>query len=146
MITIRILAHSEDTVLNDVAPDVFDQAVIAKLAKEFVADPRHHLAVALTPAGKVIGMASGVHYVHPDKPPQMFINEVGVSSAYEGQGIGKRLLQALLDRAAALGCTEAWTATEPDNQRANALYRKAGGIEDPTPFIMYNFPLQPTEV
>lgn len=87
-------------------------------------------------------MASAVHYVHPDKPPQMFINEVGVSQAYEGQGIGKRLLAALLRRAAELGCTEAWTATEPENLRAQALYTKAGGVKDASPFVMYTFPIE----
>jgi aminoglycoside 6'-N-acetyltransferase I len=88
-------------------------------------------------------MASGVHYVHPDKEPQMFINEVGVSAAYEGQGLGRRLLTALLGRASELGCTEAWTATEPDNARAQALYRKVGGIKDDTAFVMFTFPIAP---
>ncbi|MBD3768021.1 MAG: GNAT family N-acetyltransferase [Gammaproteobacteria bacterium] len=41
----------------------------------------------------------------------MFINEIGVSQSYEGQGIGKRLLE----RASELGCTEAWTTTELEN-------------------------------
>ena len=86
-------------------------------------------------------MASAVHYVHPDKPAQMFINEVGVSAAVEGKGIGKQLLAALLQRAAGLGCSEAWTATEPDNVRAQALYAKAGGARDPTSFVMFTFPI-----
>ena len=123
---------------------MFDNAVDAQLALEFLSDSRHHLAVALSEAGVVVGMASAVHYVHPDKPPQMFINEVGVSQAHEGQGLGKRLVAALLDRAARLGCTEAWTATEPDNARAQALYTRSGGIKDPTPFVMYTFPVTST--
>ncbi len=86
-------------------------------------------------------MASAVHYVHPDKPAQMFINEVGVSAAVEGKGIGKQLLAALLQRAAGLGCSEAWTATEPDNVRAQALYAKAGGARDPTSFFMFTLPI-----
>jgi aminoglycoside 6'-N-acetyltransferase I len=89
-------------------------------------------------------MASGVHYVHPDKDPQMFINEVGVSATHEGQGLGKLLLAALLQRASELGCTEAWTATEPDNARAQALYSRAGGVKDGTPFEMFTFPVTPS--
>jgi aminoglycoside 6'-N-acetyltransferase I len=73
----------------------------------------------------------------------MFINEVGVSAAYEGQGLGKRLLAALLQRASELGCSEAWTATEPENARAQALYSRAGGVKDQTPFVMFNFPVAP---
>jgi ribosomal protein S18 acetylase RimI-like enzyme len=139
MPTVRILTPAEYPILNNVAPDVFDSAPRPELSREFLADPRHHLAVAISEHGLVVGMASGVHYVHPDKEPQMFINEVGVSATYEGQGLGKRLLSALLERASELGCTEAWTATEPDNARAQALYSKAGGVKDPTPFVMFSF-------
>lgn len=135
------MALTENALLGHVEPDVFDNAVHPDFAREFLSAGRHHLAVALSLEGMVVGMASGVHYVHPDKPPQMFINEVGVSQAHEGQGIGKRLLAALLERAAELGCTEAWTATEPENLRAQALYAKAGGTKDATPFVMFAFPV-----
>lgn len=56
-------------------------------------------------------MASGIVYVHPDKPlqlfVQLFVNEVGVAGHAQGRGIGKRLVQALLERGRELGCTEA---------------------------------------
>ena len=141
MVTVRILSAGEHTILSNVEADVFDNVADPLLAKEFVSDPRHHLAVAIAQDGRVVGMASAVHYVHPDKAAQMFINEVGVSQAHEGQGLGKRLVAVLLERAAELGCTEAWTATEPDNTRAQALYARAGGVKDPTPFVMYTFPV-----
>jgi ribosomal protein S18 acetylase RimI-like enzyme len=143
VVTVRILGSSELSVLESVAPDVFDDAPTQDLSREFLNDPRHHLAVAITENGLVVGMASGIHYVHPDKEPQMFINEVGVSTAYEGQGLGKRLIAALLQRASELGCTEAWTATEPENARAQALYSKAGGVRDLTPFVMFTFQVSP---
>lgn len=142
MITVRILGPSEHSALEHVAPDVFDGPVQPELAKQFLRDERHHLAVAISPAGQVVGMASAVHYVHPDKAAQMFINEVGVSQSCEGQGIGKRLLAALLQRASELGCTEAWTATDPENTRAQALYSRAGGEKDAAPFVMFTFPLR----
>lgn len=141
MITVRILGATEHRLLASVSPDVFDDEPVERLTREFLGDPRHHLAVAITEDGLIVGMASGVHYVHPDKAAQMFINEVGVAAAYEGQGIGKRLLAVLLERASSLGCTEAWTATEPDNLRAQALYARAGGVKDPTPFVMFTFPV-----
>jgi len=139
--TVRILDANDLLALETVAPDVFDDRPRPELSREFLSDPRHHLAVAINEQGVVVGMASGVHYVHPDKEAQMFINEVGVSAAYEGQGLGKRLLAALLQRASELGCSEAWTATEPENARAQALYSKAGGVKDQTPFVMFNFPV-----
>ncbi len=142
MVTVRLLQPGEHALLERVAPDVFDGPTVAALCREFAADPRHHLAVALDADDRVVGMASGVHYVHPDKPPQLFINEVGVAPTHEGQGLGRQLLAVLLRRAAELGCSEAWTATEPDNTRAQALYRRMGGVADPTPFVMFTFPVE----
>ena len=86
-------------------------------------------------------MASAVHYVHPDKPAQLFVNEVGVAPTHHRRGIGRRLLVALLARGRELGCTEAWVATEPGNTAARALYSTTGGVEDPEPFVLYTFPL-----
>ena len=141
MVSIRILGAADIAVLDDVAPNVFDGAVRPELAAEFLADPRHHLAIAVTDSGQVVGMASAVHYVHPDKVPQLFINEVGVSPVFHRQGIGKELMAALLERARELGCSEAWVATEPDNWAAHALYASSGGVKAAVPFVMFVFPV-----
>jgi GNAT superfamily N-acetyltransferase len=55
----------------------------------------HHIAVA-NDDGLVIGFASGVHYIHPDKPPRLWINEVAVAPAHRRHGLGKAVLQALI--------------------------------------------------
>lgn len=141
VITVRILGQHELDALDHVAPGVFDGPIAPALRDEFLRDSRHHLAVAVTSEGLVVGMASAVHYVHPDKPPQMFINEVGVSPEYQGQGIGRRLVQALLERAVELACTEAWVLTEASNTAAMALYRSAGGSPADSPSIMFTFSL-----
>jgi ribosomal protein S18 acetylase RimI-like enzyme len=142
VVDIRILRPADVAVLDDVAPNVFDGPVRPDLAKEFLVDPRHHMAVATSDSGRVVGMASAVHYVHPDKLPQLFINEVGVSPVFQDQGIGKQLVAALLARGKELGCTEAWVATEPDNLPAQALYTSSGGLRAPTPIVMFVFPLE----
>lgn len=91
----RILGFSDAQVLDQVAEGVFDNKVNPHWTAEFLADPRHHLAVALI-GDRVVGMASAVHYIHPDKPSELWINEVGVAPPYQGQGIGKRLLTPCL--------------------------------------------------
>ena len=143
-IDVRLLGPEDITVLDRVAPEVFDNAIDASLAREFLADPRHHIAVAVAD-GVVVGFASGVHYVHPDKPAQLFVNEVGVAPAYRRRGIARRVLSLLLARGEELGCTEAWVGTETDNVAARALYARSGGIEDPEPFVLVFYPLQPRQ-
>lgn len=139
-VALRVLGHGDAAVLHDVAPGVFDNPVDPRLTAEFLADPRHHLVVALD-GTLVVGFASGVHYVHPDKPPELFVNEVGVAPAYQRRGIGRLVLRALLERARALGCTEAWLGTEVSNTAARALYAALGGEEDSEPFLLYTFTL-----
>ncbi len=127
--TVRVLTSSEAHILLNVAPDVFDGPVDPRFTAEFFADPRHHLAVALE-GDLVVGMASGVHYLHPDKPPEMFINEAGVSDAWQGQGLGRQMLDALIAHARTLGCVAAWTLTEAENTVARRLYTSVGGLEE----------------
>lgn len=135
-IEVRILRAGDEQILSNVAAGVFDDRIDDALAAEFMRDPRHHLCVGIED-GTVVGFASAVHYVHPDKPPQLWINEVGVSPSYQGRGIAKAVLKALLNLGLELGCSEAWVLTDEDNPAARALYQSVGGIE--TAQIMVSF-------
>lgn len=138
-VVVRMLGAGEAAVLDRVAPDVFDHGVDPRWTAEFFADPRHHIAVA-TDDGLVVGFASGVHFLHPDKPPELFVNEVGVAPTHQGRGIARRLMDTLLDHGRALGCVEAWVGTEQTNAAANRLYASAGGVRDE--FVLYAFDLK----
>jgi ribosomal protein S18 acetylase RimI-like enzyme len=142
-IEIRVLGPDDTDLLNRVEADVFDNAIVPESARGFLADPRHHLAVALDD-GKVVGFASGVHYLHPDKAhAEMFINEVGVADSHQGQGLGKRILRALLQRAQEVGCNQAWVLTSRNNEPAMKLYSAVGGKEADEDAVMFTMPLEP---
>jgi ribosomal protein S18 acetylase RimI-like enzyme len=127
-IEIQILRRGDEPVLTNVADGVFDNPIDPHFTKEFLADPRHHLAVAID-NGLVVAFASAVHYIHPDKPPQMWINEVAVAPAHRRRGLGKALLSALFEVARTHKCTEAWVLTDRANPAAMALYSSVGGTE-----------------
>ena len=131
-IRIRILSPRDGAQLERVADGVFDGPVSDRWSAEFLADTRHHLAVAVS-NDQIVGMASAVHYVHPDKGPELWINEVGVAPPYQCQGIAKRLLGCLFELGSTLGCTEAWVLTEENNGAARRLYASAGGEEPDKP-------------
>lgn len=139
MIEVRLLGPDDARILGRVAADVFDGPVDPALATQFLVDPRHHLVAAIED-GVVIGMASAVSYIHPDKPVQLWINEVGVAPAHRRQGIGQQLLRTLLAHGRALGCEFAWVGTEHDNEAARALYVATGGRAEP--FVLYEYDLK----
>lgn len=139
-VEIRILTSADHGVLANVAAGVFDNAIDPQLAGEFLADPRHHLAVAVD-EGQVIGFASGVHYVHPDKPPELWINEVGVADSHQGRGVGRAVMRTLLDHARNLGCGEAWVITDESNTPAKRLYASCGGTAAEVPSVIFTFVL-----
>jgi len=125
---VRLLGAGDEAVLSRVAPDVFDEPIDPALTREFLSDPRHHIAVAIDD-GVVVGFASGVHYIHPDKPAELFVNEVAVAPSHHGRGLGKAVMAALLGAGRAHRCSVAWVLTDRSNAAANALYRAAGGAE-----------------
>lgn len=139
---IRPLAADEAELLGQVAADVFDDPIVPARAREFLADPHHHLVVALAD-GVVVGMVSAVDYLHPDKAdPELWINEVGVASSHRGQGLGQALLQATLALGRELGCRVAWVATDRGNTPAMRLYAAAGGAEEPQDTVLFTFRLE----
>jgi ribosomal protein S18 acetylase RimI-like enzyme len=125
---IRILGANDAAVLGAVAADVFDNPVDPALAATFLADPRHHIVVAID-ADMVVGFVSAVDYIHPDKPPELWINETGVAPTHQRQGLASAMLDAMLAHGRAIGCGTAWVLTDRSNAAANALYRSAGGRE-----------------
>lgn len=141
-VEIRLLGAGDDAILANVAPGVFDELVQPQLASEFLADPHHHIAVACE-AGQVVGFVSAVDYVHPDKPRELFINEVGVAPTHQRQGLAKRLLHTVLEAGRAAGCRQAWVLTERSNLAAMRLYGTCGGVEAPDLSVMFEFPLDP---
>lgn len=143
-VEIRMLSAADAAVLERVAADVFDEQVDPRAAQLFLADSRHHLAVACD-AGVVIGFASGVHYFHPDKPvPELFVNEVGVAPTHQNRGVAKALLRCLLQHGRELGCGQAWVLTDHDNLAAQRVYAASGGA--PSDHLMYSIRLDDSPV
>ena len=137
-IEFRLLGLEDISVLDAVAVDVFDHPLVPEQTARFLADPSHFIAVAIDD-GSVIGMGTANEYLHPDKPVQFWVQEMGVAPSHQRRGIGSRLLEMLLDVARQRGHAEAWLGTENDNVPARALYRSLGGEEEP--YVMYTFKL-----
>ena len=125
------------------AQDLFDDPVRPDMAQRFLAHPDHHLVAAIN-EGAMVGFVSAVTYLHPDKPVECWINEIGVADAWQSRGLGRQLMLATLGHAWSLGCTAVWVLTNSGNQAARGLYRACGGETSPAArhgdgVIMFSF-------
>jgi ribosomal protein S18 acetylase RimI-like enzyme len=127
-IEIKVLQPGDESVLMNVAAEVFDNPIDTELSREFLEDPRHHIAVAIDD-GVVVGFASGVHYIHPDKPPELWVNEVAFAPTHRRLGLGKAVLTALFEVGRANNCKVGWVLTDRSNVAGMALYSSVGGTE-----------------
>lgn len=142
---IRLVGPGDAALLTRVANGVFDHDREPDLTNEFLHDGRHHLVVAIDD-GIIVGFVSGVHYIHPDKPAELWINEVGVAPSHQRRGIGRHMLRTMFQVGVQLGCHQAWVLTNRSNMSAMRLYGSLEGIEDPEDTVMFTFKLCEVEV
>jgi ribosomal protein S18 acetylase RimI-like enzyme len=140
-VDIVALSAENRSLLECIAVDVFDNPIDPQQLAAFLVDPRHFMVLAVED-DMVVGMASGVEYFHPDKPPQLWINEVGVASTHRRRGIGKALIASLLQVAKTRGCQYAWLGTDHDNVAAQACFGSVPGVANPQPFLLYEWEIE----
>ena len=122
------------------AADLFDAPPLPAATAHFLAQPNHHLLFAYDDAGRAVGMISGIETTHPDKGTEMFVYELGVDPAARRLGVATALVGALAGIARDRGCYGMWVGTEPGNEAAQAVYRRAGAAEE-APFVLFNWDL-----
>lgn len=129
-VEIRKLGLRDLALLRAIPPGLFDNAIDPVQAEAFLADPMNLMFMAFVDEAAV-GMASATVLRHPDKAPQLFVNEVSLRPEYRARGIAKALCRRAIMTARSLGCQSVWLGTESDNAEALALYRSLGGKESP---------------
>ena len=140
---LEIIRLSPDNagLLDRIAEDVFDEPVRPDRLAAYLADPGHIMLVAVSD-GIVIGQCAAIVHRHPDKVTELYIDEVGVSPAFQRKGIARAMVETMLAIGKDLGCGEAWVGTEPDNLPARGLYeRLAVRSGEAETFIMYVYKL-----
>ncbi len=134
----RHVRHENTALLARVAIDVFDEPIVPERLASYLENPANLLIVAVTD-GMVIGQVAAVLHHHPDKPTELYIDEVGVTPQYQQQGIATRLMEEIVIWGKALGCEEVWLGTEIDNTAARALYVRYATAQE---IVMYSWELE----
>lgn len=140
--TLRVfVAAPEDAAwfTGDGAADVFDGPCAPERVRAYLSDARLHMILAVED-DLLVGMCSGVHYFHPDKPNEMFINELGVAETHRRRGFATRLVTAMCDLARGLECKAAWVIADP-TEEAVGFYQSLGVRQDGDHLAMFTIDL-----
>lgn len=81
--------------------------------------------VARDDTGDIVGASTLAVFPIPTGL-RAWIEDVIVDDASSGQGTGRRLTEAMIDRARELGCSTVDLTSRPSREAANHLYRKVG--------------------
>lgn len=140
---VKILGGDEVALFKHRARGLLDHELRESWASALLQEGAYLTAVALTQAKAplMVGFASGVIHLHPDKKPDFYVDEVSVARRFRRQGIATALLKLLLKRAAERGCVAAWLLTTADNVGARAFYRDLGMDEAQQPLRLYSLDL-----
>lgn len=115
------LDQSNMDVLNNYDEDIYDEKIIPHRLAAVLGEQNHIILVAILD-GVVIGQVLAVIHRHPDKPTELYIDDLAVSERFQRRGIATRLLEKLFSIGVKRGCEEVWVATEPDNEPAKKFY------------------------
>jgi ribosomal protein S18 acetylase RimI-like enzyme len=124
-VEIRRLRPGDEPLLENLAEDVFDDAIDPARLTAFLAEPRHMMVLAIAD-GRVVGQARAIVHLSPDQADELYIDNMGVAPGHQRRGYGGRLLDELLAWGRERGCSYAWLGTETDNVAARALYESRG--------------------
>jgi aminoglycoside 6'-N-acetyltransferase I len=87
------------------------------------------------------GCVYGHELVHPAVERTMLLYSLDVAEPVRRRGYGVALVNAFVDHARAIGCSEVWVLTDDANPAALATYRAANGQRDPADQVMFVWPL-----
>jgi ribosomal protein S18 acetylase RimI-like enzyme len=96
--------------------------------------------VARDEGGAIVGVATLAIFPIPTAV-RAWVEDVIVDEAVNGQGIGRLLVEAMLDHARSRGCATVDLTSRPSREAANHLYKKVGFTERET--NVYRFTLEP---
>jgi GNAT superfamily N-acetyltransferase len=112
---------------QDFSPDTDRQA---RGLAGVIANPNGLIAVATDPADKVVGMSSAqMVFSTAEGAWSAWIEDVVVAEPWRGRGLGRALLQYVLDWAASRGATRAQLLVDLDNPPALDFYQHLGWAE-----------------
>jgi ribosomal protein S18 acetylase RimI-like enzyme len=128
--------------LAKAARTLFDAPAELAALRSYLADTRNIFLLA-TAGNEAVGFlrATSLGQIHT-RHPQMFLYEVAVASAYRGRGVGRALVEKLLQHCRARSFDEVFVLTDPANRAAVKLYLRTGAVTETSGDRMFVYRLR----
>ena len=131
----RLLMELMDDIENTEGFDIEQSIENCRILFE---NPNHYMLIARD-NDNILGFVNFTIrrvIMHPN--PSGLIDELVVTKASRGSGIGKKLMLAIIDKCRQLGCGEVEVSTEKSNKNARDFYKAMGFEEDA---VLFEFDL-----
>ena len=103
-----------------------DIGIALKTCGRLLNDANSHFLVA-TMKGSPVGFINfTIRQTILHRSPSALIDELVVAKEYQGKGVGKRLVLAVIEKCKQLGCCEVEVSTEKTNIKARRFYKECG--------------------
>ena len=132
-VSIVRMTADKAALLDRLADGVFNDVIDRGLLAAYLASPAALLVVALD-GDYVVGQVKAAIHLHPDKPADLYVDEVVVAPTHQRRGVARLLLGEIERWARERGCVDVWLATEVDNDAARSLY---GSFAESKPALLY---------
>jgi len=128
MVTVERVTSPEQVQLQDLnalLPQLHSDRLGSQEELERMISNKNVTFVVARDGTRVIGMATG-NYVQKLGKKIGYIEDVVVDETYRGQGIGKKLLQYIIEDARSTQVRQIYLTSKAGRTAANALYEKLG--------------------
>lgn len=123
----KLSAADLESVMN-LNRDFREDFICRKNAEVFLKNPMNWLYAAVRES-IIIGFAYGYELERlNDIGNMLYIHEIGVKDEFQRRGVGYRLMSELKEECRAKGICRYFLTAYQNNEGANALYRKLGGV------------------
>lgn len=132
----NLITADNAALLDHIEKGVYEAPIKADFLAASLANPHQILIVAVV-GGAVVGKAQAYIFYFPEKPAEIYIEEIDVAKKWRRQGVATGLMEAVGAEGKKRGIAEYWLITEKDNKGARALYERTAHREQKS--IWYEF-------
>lgn len=120
-----------NTLMRELRVDQSDDAIESVADMELLLNDKNIVVMTAKDDEKIVGVAT-LYIVPKIGKTVAYIEDVVVSSAYRGQGLGEKLVREVIETAKSRNVKSIGLTSRPAREAANKLYQKIGFIRKET--------------